>query len=298
MEGTCRLVRGLIRLARGELPGALADAASAVELAGQMGDPEALLAALAFHARALLANGHLDGPAPKLTSSWPSWLSVAWWRPTLTGQASWPLSSSRWVAALSWLRWPSRWRCRLPGCRPLPPSPVATSTAPRTSTPRSGRCPTRPTSTCAPPSSSSARPPGRGQGAAPAGPGFLPAGRRHRLPAPGQGPMGRLGLLTGRSSSPCYTGCRSERDVVASPSAASTSARSGLAFSATSTVRASANRCRASGRLRASRNRLRQGGPGLVPAGASSGSSRRPRRHSAAPPPPGLRRPRRGRHER
>jgi tetratricopeptide (TPR) repeat protein len=60
MEGTCRLVRGLIRLARGELPGALADAASAVELADQMGDPEALLPALAFHARALLANGHLE----------------------------------------------------------------------------------------------------------------------------------------------------------------------------------------------------------------------------------------------
>jgi class 3 adenylate cyclase len=60
MESTCRLVRGLMRLARGELPGALADAASAVELAGQMGDPEALLPALAFHARALLANGHLE----------------------------------------------------------------------------------------------------------------------------------------------------------------------------------------------------------------------------------------------
>jgi tetratricopeptide (TPR) repeat protein len=60
MESPCRLLRGLIRLARGELPGALADAASAVELAGQMGDPEALLPALAFHARALLANGHLE----------------------------------------------------------------------------------------------------------------------------------------------------------------------------------------------------------------------------------------------
>jgi class 3 adenylate cyclase len=60
MEGTCRLVRGLIRLARGELPGALADAASAIELAGQMGDPDALLPALAFHARALLANGRLE----------------------------------------------------------------------------------------------------------------------------------------------------------------------------------------------------------------------------------------------
>jgi hypothetical protein len=56
MERTCRLVRGLIRLARGELPGALADAASAVELAGQLRAPDALLPALAFHARTLLAN--------------------------------------------------------------------------------------------------------------------------------------------------------------------------------------------------------------------------------------------------
>jgi predicted ATPase/class 3 adenylate cyclase len=59
MERTCRQVRGLIRLARGDLSGALADAASAVELALQMGDPEAQLPALAFHARALLANGQI-----------------------------------------------------------------------------------------------------------------------------------------------------------------------------------------------------------------------------------------------
>jgi tetratricopeptide (TPR) repeat protein len=56
MERACRLVRGLIRLARGDLPGALADAATAVELATQIGDADALLAALAVHARALLAN--------------------------------------------------------------------------------------------------------------------------------------------------------------------------------------------------------------------------------------------------
>ena len=56
MERACRLVRGLIRLARGDLPGALADASTAVELATQIGDPDALLPALAVHARALLAN--------------------------------------------------------------------------------------------------------------------------------------------------------------------------------------------------------------------------------------------------
>jgi tetratricopeptide (TPR) repeat protein len=60
MERTCRQVRGLIRLARGDLSGALADAARAVELAVQMGDPEALLPALAFHARALVATGQVQ----------------------------------------------------------------------------------------------------------------------------------------------------------------------------------------------------------------------------------------------
>jgi class 3 adenylate cyclase len=60
MERTCRQVRGLIRLARGDLPGALADAAHAVELALQMRDREALLPALAFHARVLLTTGHIE----------------------------------------------------------------------------------------------------------------------------------------------------------------------------------------------------------------------------------------------
>jgi tetratricopeptide (TPR) repeat protein len=57
MEPTCRLVRGLIRLARGDFSGALADATTAAELATQSGHVEALLPALAFHARALLDNG-------------------------------------------------------------------------------------------------------------------------------------------------------------------------------------------------------------------------------------------------
>jgi class 3 adenylate cyclase/tetratricopeptide (TPR) repeat protein len=60
MERACRQVRGLIRLARGDLPGALADASTAVGLATQLRDNEALLPALAFSAHALLANGHIE----------------------------------------------------------------------------------------------------------------------------------------------------------------------------------------------------------------------------------------------
>jgi tetratricopeptide (TPR) repeat protein len=56
MEPTCRLVRGLIRLARGDPPGALADATAAAEFATRLGDVEAVLPTLAFHAYALLAN--------------------------------------------------------------------------------------------------------------------------------------------------------------------------------------------------------------------------------------------------
>jgi hypothetical protein len=56
MEHACLQVRGLIRLARGDPAGALADATTMVELADQTRDVEALLPALAFHARALVAN--------------------------------------------------------------------------------------------------------------------------------------------------------------------------------------------------------------------------------------------------
>jgi tetratricopeptide (TPR) repeat protein len=56
-------MRGLVRLARGDLPGALADAARAVSLATRLEDVEAVPPALAFRARALLANGQVDEAA-------------------------------------------------------------------------------------------------------------------------------------------------------------------------------------------------------------------------------------------
>jgi len=60
MEDVCRLVRGRIRLARGELAGALEDAAADVELGRQQGAPEALQAALALQAHALLVAGSAE----------------------------------------------------------------------------------------------------------------------------------------------------------------------------------------------------------------------------------------------
>jgi class 3 adenylate cyclase/tetratricopeptide (TPR) repeat protein len=66
MEDDCRCLRGLIRLARGDLQGALSDAASAVELAEQARDPGHLQPALAFHARALLAAGRADEAAARV----------------------------------------------------------------------------------------------------------------------------------------------------------------------------------------------------------------------------------------
>jgi tetratricopeptide (TPR) repeat protein len=60
MEDVCRLVRGRIRLARGELADALEDAAADVELGRQQGAPEALQAALALQAHALLVAGSAE----------------------------------------------------------------------------------------------------------------------------------------------------------------------------------------------------------------------------------------------
>ncbi len=57
LEWECRVWRGRIRLARGEREGALADSATALELARRATDPMAVNPALAFRAAALLAAG-------------------------------------------------------------------------------------------------------------------------------------------------------------------------------------------------------------------------------------------------
>jgi tetratricopeptide (TPR) repeat protein len=58
LEGECRIWRGRIRLARGELDGALQDSARVLQLARESGDRQDLDPALAFAARALLAGSH------------------------------------------------------------------------------------------------------------------------------------------------------------------------------------------------------------------------------------------------
>jgi DNA-binding SARP family transcriptional activator len=59
MEGECRIWRGRVRLARGEVGAALEDGERALELARESGDRQNLDPALAFGARVLLAAGRL-----------------------------------------------------------------------------------------------------------------------------------------------------------------------------------------------------------------------------------------------
>jgi class 3 adenylate cyclase/tetratricopeptide (TPR) repeat protein len=66
LEWECRVWRGRIRLARGDLEGALADSSAALELARRTADPMALNPACAFRACALLAAGK-EGAARAMT---------------------------------------------------------------------------------------------------------------------------------------------------------------------------------------------------------------------------------------
>jgi class 3 adenylate cyclase len=66
LEWECRTWRGRIRLARGDLEGALADSIAALELARRTADPMALNPACAFRACALLAAGR-EGAARAMT---------------------------------------------------------------------------------------------------------------------------------------------------------------------------------------------------------------------------------------
>jgi DNA-binding SARP family transcriptional activator len=63
MQAPCHVVRGRIRLASGDLPGALEDAAGAVAVASEAGDSAVLQPALSFQAAALAAAGRADEAA-------------------------------------------------------------------------------------------------------------------------------------------------------------------------------------------------------------------------------------------
>ena len=76
MELDARLIRGWIRLERGDVTEAQDDAGRALEFARVAGDPEALFPALAFAARVAVAAGHeAEGKAivDELLRSWDEW---------------------------------------------------------------------------------------------------------------------------------------------------------------------------------------------------------------------------------
>jgi class 3 adenylate cyclase len=60
LEPGCRIIRGLIRLGRGELAAAVEDADKALAFARNAKDPQALYPSLAFRARALVASGSVE----------------------------------------------------------------------------------------------------------------------------------------------------------------------------------------------------------------------------------------------
>jgi class 3 adenylate cyclase/tetratricopeptide (TPR) repeat protein len=76
MELAARLIRGWILLARGDVGGAAEDAVRGLEFARAAGDPQALFPALAFAARAALAEGRpelADDLVDELLRSWEQW---------------------------------------------------------------------------------------------------------------------------------------------------------------------------------------------------------------------------------
>lgn len=76
MELDARLIRGSVRLARGDVADAVSDAEHGLAFARSAGDPEVLFPALAFAARAALADGRrreATALADELIRSWAEW---------------------------------------------------------------------------------------------------------------------------------------------------------------------------------------------------------------------------------
>jgi tetratricopeptide (TPR) repeat protein len=87
-EVDARIIRGHIRLARGDSMGALDDSARALAFAQQVRDPQTLFPALAFNARVLLATGDAQGAGDCATRLLEAWAEAgvtfaAFWLPDL-----------------------------------------------------------------------------------------------------------------------------------------------------------------------------------------------------------------------
>ena len=180
MECLCRLWRGRIRLARGQLAGAREDAGRALTLARESGDRLNLDPALAFKARVLLVSDQA-AEAGKLLDELLATLGGGLLKPELGVDLAVDL-----VAAGPPGRGPGRGHAvalagRGQGVRRRRPGPGGQALRRDRQPPRRGhRPPGR--GPPAPPD-----PPGRGPHRARAGDRLLPRGRRHRLPRAGQG---------------------------------------------------------------------------------------------------------------
>ena len=191
MECLCRLWRGRIRLARGQLAGAREDASRALALARESGDRLNLDPALAFKARVLLATDQA-AEAGKLLDELLATLGGCLLKPELG--ADLPLGPDR---ARPPGRGPRRGPAvalagRGPGVRGRRPGPGGQALRRDRQPPRRGH---RPPGRGPPPAPD---PPGRGPGRAGAGDHLLPRGRRQRLPGAGQGAAVRPDLTNPR----------------------------------------------------------------------------------------------------
>jgi class 3 adenylate cyclase/tetratricopeptide (TPR) repeat protein len=96
MEPACRLVRGRIRLARGDLPGALEDADKQLVFARMATDPQVLNPALAFRARVALVTGDRDQAGAYASEL----LAMLVEQGELHGVADWPIDLAAVLVAL------------------------------------------------------------------------------------------------------------------------------------------------------------------------------------------------------
>ena len=150
MESTCRVVRGRVRLARGDLAGALADADAAVALVAEAEDLVGLHETLGLRTCVLLADGQV--PAAQATAA--ELLALIRDQEDAGMTADW---SADITDALTRLGRGPELAALLAGLEPTPwlagpgRSPRATPSAPPPSTPASAPCPTRPWPASAPP---------------------------------------------------------------------------------------------------------------------------------------------------
>jgi tetratricopeptide (TPR) repeat protein len=149
LEPSCRIMRGLIRLGRGELAAAVEDADKALAFARNAKDPQVLYPSLAFRARALLASGSVEAAARQASELLTRLQEDPWtinlvWLPDLA------VVLEQLERGDQLLEVAARAKLRTPGSRRPLPSLPGTRNAPPPSTLASARDPTRRSRACGP----------------------------------------------------------------------------------------------------------------------------------------------------